>query len=65
MFLTFGRRHPTTALSLVPTMFRRAGLFHGGWVGAWTYWLLAALVALAVPALLVRALRDAELDDAP
>jgi hypothetical protein len=37
-------------------VFQRASLFRPGFVGAWTYWVLAALMVLAVPALLWRAL---------
>ena len=48
-------RSPRSLLSLVPRMFDRASLFKTGWAGGWTFWLLAALVLLAVPALLVRA----------
>ncbi len=32
---------PRSFLSLVPRIFRRAALFHPGWVGAWTFWVLA------------------------
>jgi hypothetical protein len=40
---------PRSFLSLVPRIFRRAALFHPGWVGAWTFWALAlALLAGAV-----------------
>jgi hypothetical protein len=57
--LVFAREHPRSALGLVPTIFRRAALFRFGWLGAWAYWTLAALVLLAVPALCVLALRRA------
>lgn len=60
--LVFLRDRPRSDLGLVPTMFRRAALFRFGWVGAWTFWVLAALVLLVVPALcalaLARAARD-------
>jgi hypothetical protein len=60
--LVFLRERPRSDLGLVPTMFRRAALFRFGWVGAWTFWVLAALVLLVVPALcafaLARAARD-------
>jgi hypothetical protein len=36
-----------------------AALFQAGWVGPWAFWLLAALVALGVPALLAFALTRA------
>ncbi len=52
-------RAPRSLASLAPAMARRAALFRPGWVGAWTIWALAGLVALAVPALLVRAVRTA------
>jgi hypothetical protein len=52
-------RDPRSLLSLAPAIAERAALFRAGWVGLWTYALLAALMLLAVPALLVRALRDA------
>lgn len=62
--LRFLRERPRSALSLVPTMFRRASLFRFGFVGAWTFWALAAALALAVPLLcafaLARAARGAE-----
>lgn len=46
-------------LSEVPDMFERAALFRPGWMGAWTFWLLLAAVAIGVPSLLARALRGA------
>jgi hypothetical protein len=52
-------REPRSVLSLAPAIAERAALFRPGWVGAWTYALLAALMLLVVPALLVRALQDA------
>jgi hypothetical protein len=48
-------RHPRPLIAQAGAIARRAALFKPGWVGAWTIWLLAALVVLAVPALLVRA----------
>ena len=60
--LVFLRDHPRSVLSQVPAIFRRAALFRPGFVGAWTYWALLAIVLVAVPALLVRALRAAEVD---
>jgi hypothetical protein len=48
-------RSPRSLGSLTGAMFDRAGLFKTSWAGGWTFWLLAALVLLAVPALLVRA----------
>lgn len=67
--LRFLHERPRSALSLVPTMFRRASLFRFGWVGAWTFWTLAALIAVGVPLLcafaLARAVRESEPDAAP
>ena len=37
----------------------RAALFRPGWVGAWTYWLMAAVIPLGIPALLAFALPGA------
>ncbi len=53
---------PRSALSQLPALFHRAALFRAGPVGAWTYWALLAIVLLAVPALLVRALWTARVD---
>lgn len=49
-------REPRSVLSQVPTMLDRAALFRPGWVGAWTFWLLGALLVVGAPALLARAL---------
>jgi hypothetical protein len=46
-------------LSLLPALAERAELFKAGWVGPWTFALLAGLVLVAVPALLVRAVAAA------
>jgi hypothetical protein len=46
-------------LSLLGLSFDHASLFKFTWMGGWTFWLLTVLVVLAVPALLVRALRGA------
>jgi hypothetical protein len=53
--MVFPRAKPKSVLALVPEMFKRAALFRPGWLGAWTYWVLAALVLLAAPLLLARA----------
>lgn len=45
--LVFARRHPRSLLSLVPTVFDRAALFHPRWVGAWTFWVLTGAVLAA------------------
>jgi hypothetical protein len=60
--LEFQRAEPRTLADLLPAMFDRAALFRAQWVGAWTYWLLALLCVVAVPLLLVRALRSAVRD---
>jgi len=52
------QRPPRTALSLVPDIFRRAALFHPRWMGAWTFWVLAAVLVLVVPTLLSLAVRS-------
>ena len=59
ILIDFIRPHRRSALSLIPDMFDRAALFHPRWVGAWTFWLLAAVLLVAVPALLCRAVRAA------
>jgi len=53
------RAEPRSVLDQVPDMAGRAAVFKPAGVGAWTYWLMAGLVALAVPALLAGALRAA------
>lgn len=50
---------PRSLLSQFGLIADRAALFRAGWVGAWTYWLLAALLTLGVPALLAFALARA------
>jgi hypothetical protein len=62
--LRFRRAEPRSVLSQVPVVFERAALFRPGWVGPWTFWALAALVALGVPLLLARALSAALAPDA-
>jgi hypothetical protein len=61
--LTFLRPHRRSVLGLVPSMFRHAAVFRFGWVGAWTYWVLAALALLAVPVLCAYALARAARED--
>lgn len=56
MDLIFYRDNSTTMLSLVPEAFDRAALWMPGAVRGWVIWVLAALVLLAVPPLLLRAL---------
>jgi hypothetical protein len=55
LMLLFLRARSRSALSLIPTIFERASLFHPGWVGPWTFWLLLALLTLGVPLLLLLA----------
>lgn len=50
---------PRSVASQVPVIFQRAALFRPGWVGPWTFWALALVVAVGVPALLARALATA------
>jgi hypothetical protein len=58
--LVFERAHSRSMLAALPDIFERAALWHPGWVGAWTFWGLLALVAAGVPLLLWRALAAAE-----
>jgi hypothetical protein len=64
MALDFERSSPRTLAALIPAMVDRAALFRAQIVGGWTYVLLALLVLLAVPALLIGAVRAAERDSA-
>ncbi|MEA2373822.1 MAG: hypothetical protein QOD53_285 [Thermoleophilaceae bacterium] len=57
--LTFLRSHPRSALSLVPAAFRHASVFRFDWMGAWTWWVLAALLGVGAPILCAFALRSA------
>ena len=59
MYMVF-ERDARSVLSLVPEMFERASLFRAAWMGAWTVWLLAALVLLGIPWLLYRAVAGLE-----
>jgi hypothetical protein len=54
------RRSPRSVASMLGDIAGRAGLFKGGWTGAWTFWVLGLLVLGAVPALLVQAARSAQ-----
>jgi len=63
--LEFVRAESRSALSLVPAMLERAALFNASWVAPWLLWGLAAAFAIAVPALLTRALRGALRDPDP
>ena len=55
---SFEHAEPRSSLSLLPTLLNRMALWRAGWLGGWTYWLLAAGVLLAVPLLLFVALRE-------
>jgi hypothetical protein len=61
--LVFPRRSSKSLLQLVPQIFKRASVFRPGYVGPWLYWLLAALVLVAVPLLLARAVASADPDE--
>lgn len=50
---------PRSVASQVPVIFERAALFRPAWVGPWTFWALALVVGMGVPALLARALAAA------
>lgn len=65
MTLTFLRERPASLLAELPAAFRRAALFHPPFVGAWTFWLLAVLVAIGVPVLIGLAVRAACEPDRP
>lgn len=65
VLIDFVRSKPRTTLSLIPEIFRRAALFHPAWVGAWTFWLLAALLLVGVPVALVAAVRSASEREPP
>ena len=58
MNLVFERNSRSLA-TLVARIFDRASLFRPGFVGSWLYVVLMLAVVVLVPALLVRALRDA------
>lgn len=51
--------HQRSLLTRLPAAFRHASQFRPGGVGPWTYWLLAALLVLAAPAGLWRAVSSA------
>lgn len=54
------RRSPRSVASMLGDVARRASLFKADWTGAWTFWLLGLLVLVAVPVLLVQAVRTAQ-----
>jgi hypothetical protein len=53
--LMFERGESRSMVSLLPDVFDRASLFRPGWVGAWTFWVLAVLLLAGVPLLLALA----------
>ena len=57
------RGQPRSLLARLPDAFTHASQFKPGWVGAWTFWVLTALVLIAVPLLLARALSGALRDE--
>jgi len=57
--MVFLRDEPRSLLALLPDIFDHAAVFKPAWVGAWTFWLLAALLFAAVPVLLGAGLRAA------
>jgi hypothetical protein len=64
--IVFLREDKASVLALTGAIMRRAALFHCGWVGTWTIWLLAILAVTAFPALLGLAIRRAgESEDQP
>ena len=65
ILIDFLRSRPRTMLDMVPDVFRRAALFHPRWVGAWTFWLLSALLVLLVPLALAAAARSAARNEPP
>jgi hypothetical protein len=56
-------REKRSLIALLPDMAERASVFRAGWVGPWTYLVLALLVLVAVPALLARGLARAGAED--
>jgi hypothetical protein len=60
--VAFLRDEPSSMATLVPAAFERASRFRPAWVGAWTFWVLLALVAAGVPVLLMAAYRSAVTD---
>ena len=60
--LVFRRQRPSSLLALFPDLAGRAALFHPGWVGAWTLWILGGALIFVVPLLLAASLTSAERD---
>jgi hypothetical protein len=63
LFLRFPDRHTASLLERIPAALSHAAPYKLGGIGAWAFWLLAALVLVGAPVLLVRALRAADADD--
>jgi hypothetical protein len=57
--IVFLREQRSSVLALADDIARRASLFHGGWVGPWTVWLVAGLMVTAFPLMLGLALARA------
>ncbi|HZO59469.1 MAG TPA: hypothetical protein VFB51_07250 [Solirubrobacterales bacterium] len=57
--MVFERGDSRSALSLLPTAFERAALWHPGWAGEWLFWVLLAAVVAGIPVLLAAALARA------
>jgi hypothetical protein len=55
---------PRSLLSRLPDAFRHAALFKASWVGAWTFWVLTALVLVAVPLVMAWAVARASREPA-
>lgn len=51
--------HPRSEASLLPRMLERASLWRPAWIGPGVYWALLAVLVLACPVLLTRALLSA------
>jgi hypothetical protein len=62
--LIFLRPQARSLLALMPTVFDRAALFHPRWVGAWTFWVLAIALLVALVLGGVAVARAASTDEA-
>jgi hypothetical protein len=59
MSVEFVSKHSRSLLTRIPSAFRHAAEFRPGFVGPWTFWLLAGLILLLAPLGLWRALARA------
>jgi hypothetical protein len=59
LMVVFESSDSKSALELLPTIVRRAALFHGGWASPAAYWVLFALLVGALATLPALALRSA------